>query len=543
MLFAARSATALQRLLDVAPVFAGDGRVTRRFTLVPGSDFDADALTALEDAKARTIPWSEACEGVFDLVLTASPKGHLSMLEGPRVLLPHGAGFSKALPSEGSADSASGLDPAFLLSDGEPTASFHALAHPRQLAQLTALSPKAAERAAVVGDPTLERLLDSVSQRDRFRDALGTGARRLVVLTSTWGPESLLRRRPGMPAELATGLPHDSCQLALIVHPNEHSRDGSWDLAEQLAPALDAGAMLARPYEEWASLLIAADVVITDHGSTALYAAALGRPLMAAYDGGHELIPASPMAELLAASPRLRTPVDIADIDAALGAQQESVIRALADSAFAERGRALGLLRDELYRLLGLQPPPEPARTRPLPAPRHPARTPSAFAVQVETGAGEIRVERFAPSTERSAHHLAAEHGAANERQLQSAGLVFRRPSGTAPGPHSVAWTVDGWTAHIMDRYPGRRTAAVVLSPSRCLLRTRSSALMSVEIGPHRDGLGRIVRTDPAAVLSAVHAWLPASPELPATVVCRVGGQDFRVSIAPATGEEGDYPV
>ena len=35
---------------------------------------------------------------------------------------------------------------------------------------------------------------------------------------------------------------------------------------------------MAGPYEEWAAVLGAADCVLTDHGSTALYPAALAGP-------------------------------------------------------------------------------------------------------------------------------------------------------------------------------------------------------------------------------------------------------------------------
>ncbi|KPC86376.1 translation initiation factor 2, partial [Streptomyces sp. NRRL F-6602] len=110
MLVAIRSAVALHRLLDVLPVFDGDDRVRVRFTLVPGSRFDVDALTALDRTGARTMPWQEAVSTRHDLVLTASPKGDLHLLPGPRALLPHGAGFDKALGDEGSADVPSGMD-------------------------------------------------------------------------------------------------------------------------------------------------------------------------------------------------------------------------------------------------------------------------------------------------------------------------------------------------------------------------------------------------------------------------------------------------
>src|SRR5205807_3827552 len=151
----------------------------------------------------RTVPWSTSCGRSYDLVVAASPKGDLRLLRGPHVLLPHGAGFNKSIPSEGSAESPSGLDPAYLRRnhDDAPIA-LHALAHPDQVARVAAANPRAARHAKVIGDLTLERVLASSSLRDRYRAALGTGARKLLVLASTWGPESLIRQHPGLPARL-----------------------------------------------------------------------------------------------------------------------------------------------------------------------------------------------------------------------------------------------------------------------------------------------------------------------------------------------------
>ncbi|HEY5833740.1 translation initiation factor 2 [Streptomyces sp.] len=541
VLLAARSAVALHRLLDVLPVFAGDDRVTRLITLVPGSEFGVDALAAVEAARARTVPWDEAAAGSYDLVLAASPKGALRLLRGSRVLLPHGAGFGKTVRAEGSADSASGLDPAYLLPDDDTLVSLHALAHPGQVARLAAVSPRAAAHATVVGDPTLDRILASAALRDRYRAALGTGMRKLVVLTSTWGPESLLRRRPELPAELAAGLPHDTHQLALIVHPNEHSRLGAFDLAERLAPALDAGMVPAGPYEEWAAVLVAADALITDHGSTALYyAAARDRPVVSAYDGGEELIPGSPMARLLVRCPRLERADDLAD---ALDAYRPGTGRAVARSAFAlaERGRALDRLREELYALLGLDPPAAPALPRPLPLPAPAPRTPAAFAVRVGITGEQVRIDRLPAPMGAPSHHLAVEHGVASEPLARSAGLLYRRALPPSPTPHGAAWTAGGWAARALADYPACGTAAAVLSPELCAVRLRGHGpLLAVRIAPGQED-GLVVHADPAAVLSAVHAWCSRHPGPPLALTCLLGDRAFRVTLSPATAAEAAH--
>ncbi|MBZ4319796.1 glycosyltransferase family 9 protein [Streptomyces huiliensis] len=544
MLFAVRSAGALHRLLDVLPVFEGDERIAARFALVPGSDFDVDALAALDRSGARLLTWDDARSRTHDLILTASPKGAIRVLSGPHVLLPHGAGFNKALPEEGSPHLPSGLDPRFLLVDGRPWAALHALAHGDQLDRLAEHCPPAAARATVVGDPTLDRLLASLAHRDDYRTALGTGERRLVVLASTWGRESLLARRPELPAALARVLPHDAYQLALVLHPNEHSRLGAYDLSRHLAPALRAGVVLAEPYEEWAALLVACDAVVTDHGSTALYAAALGRPVVGAYDGGSELIPGTPMAALLEQAPRLTDPAGLAE---ALRAAAEQDVRKCADAAFDLPGESLPRLREELYRLLGLRPRTVPVRPHPLPAPRKPAAPngPAAYAVRTRVAGLRISVERFPADTTLTAHHLAAESPHAGPRETQSAAVLWRRARPASGSPHTSTWTAGGWTARTLDEAPYCRTAAAILTPERCLLRHRTAGTFRVRVEPHRTD-GRVLRADPAAVISAVHSWLGGArpePTLPVTLVCDVGPFPVRAVVSRPDDTDLDHEL
>ncbi|WP_269464013.1 translation initiation factor 2 [Streptomyces lincolnensis] len=556
VLFAARSQNALHRLLDTLPVFAGDDRLRRWFTLVPGSDFSLDALDAIERAGGRTIPWSQATARTFALVLAAGPKGDLHALRGPQVLLPHGAGFSKSIPGEGTDDSASGLDPAhLLLPDGTLLADLYAFAHPGQISRLAALSPAVAARAKVVGDPLLERFLDadSTDRRHRYRAALRTGSRRLIVLLSTWGPESLLRRRPSLPAELAAVLPYDEYQLALVVHPNERVRLGGQDLEEHLEPARRAGLILPAAYEEWASVAVAADLLVSDHGSAALYAAALDRPLLGAYDGGDELLPGSPMATLLARVPRLGTDPAAAPraVAEALRGHRPGSVRPLTDTVFAQHGHGLERLREELYALLGLEPPALPVRPRPLPDPSPPPTPPSAFAVRVRHEAdGVIHVTRYpahlVPSPQQPVHHLTAETDRAGTRDTQGAALLYRRADGPIPAHgDAIVRTADAWTRRTLEEHPGgRRTAAVAVSATHCLLRIRTGPLLSARIEPCPVPEG-LVYADPAAVLSAVYTALLAAGDGPPpdSLTCAIGDRRFAVRLSPASSDEAALPV
>ncbi|KDN81486.1 hypothetical protein [Kitasatospora cheerisanensis] len=550
VLLAFRSAVALHRLLDVLPVFEGDGRISRWFTLVPGSRFDLEALAALDRSGARVIDFDQAVGRPFDLILTTSPKGALAGLSGrARALLPHGAGFNKALRDEGSPELPSGLDPAYLLSDGVPWADLHGLGHAEQLSRLAEFCPPAATRAVVVGDPTLDRMLESDARRETYRTALGLGEQTLLALLSTWGPESLLSRRPDLPAELVHRLPVDRYRVALLVHPNETGERSRLDLTEQLRPALRAGLLLPSPHQDWAAVLVAADAVVTDHGSTALYAAALGRPVFDAYDGERELIAGSPMARLLAAAPRFAGPETVRALDlpplgrpvappgsAPSAALESSALGPAASGpaaeAFGRPGEALGLLRGELYRLLDLTPPRHAVLSEPLPVPSVPRSAAPALAVRAEVAGQRVRVERFPATTDLPIHHLSAEHPVAALAQLRSAAVLWRRPG-------SGRWTVDGWAAHVLAELPACRTAAAVLSPEHCVLLHRDRDPLTLRLtAVHAEG--RIHRLDPPIAVSAVHAWLGTNPaaEPPAELTCTTGPFTHRLTLRPTRPEE-----
>ncbi|WP_307805599.1 translation initiation factor 2 [Streptomyces spirodelae] len=549
VLFVVRTATTLHRLLDAAPALAGDRRIEPFVTLVPGSRFCAEALAALEGLRARQLPWEEATGRPFSLILAASARGELHRLQGPLTLLPHGAGFSKRMPAtvgRGAAlDAPNGLHAGELLRpDGGPLAQLHALAHPGQLDRLAAQSPRAAAQAAVVGDPTLDRLLESLPRRERYRHALRVAGRRLVAVLSTWGPESLLERRPELPLRLATELPYDSYRTALVLHPNVHARKQQFGLSQDLTPERKAGVLLPRPYEEWAALLVAADCVVTDHGSTALYAAALGLPVLGACDGGEELLPGTPMARLLDSAPRLdiRQPLR-QQLERALAGHSGETVREIAAEAFTREGRAVEELQRRLYALLELSPPRVPAEPEPLPVPDAVARrSPAlcAFAVDCEVagevaGDGEqsdgaaVRVIRRPVSGE-PGDHLAAEEDWAGLRHVQSAGLLYRHwERSTAPA------SVRQWSADVLAAYPACRTAAAVVGGNRCVLRVRDGGLLGV----HWEGDGgahTAAAADPVAVLCGVHAWLvkrPAAVPAGQRVRCEVGGQRVVAVVRP----------
>nr|WP_308288209.1 hypothetical protein [Streptomyces corallincola] len=84
-----------------------------------------------------------------------------------------------------------------------------------------------------------------------------------------------------------------------------------------------------------------------------------------------------------------------------------------------------------------------------------------------------------------------------------------------------------------------------MLTPARVLVRHRAHGVLSVRVEPVRTG-SRVLRADPAAVVSAVHAWLGAAtgpPPTPASLVCEVGPLAVRVRMMAATEDDLGYEL
>lgn len=382
----ARSVPSTNRLLDVIGLFGGDDRIQVTFVVDPGSVSEPGVRGLLHGAGViRVESWQQVLtdQGRFALALAASPKGPLHELDPPLVLMPHGVGHNRRVgEAPGSLTSASGLDPSQLLHDGRVVADRLALSHAEQLARLSRTCPPAARHGVVVGDPTFDRMLAHAGRRDRYRTALGVGGgdgpggagfeagagdgtdRRFVVLSSTWNRDSLLGAERDLIRELLAALPVDHYRVGLIAHPNVWYRHGRAMLELWFADEIEAGLVLIPPYEGWRVALVAADVVIGDHGSVTFYAAAIGRPVLVAAFGDTELDPASPLLTFGRGARRIDPGADL----------EEQVLRAtqsrppsVADLLIEHHGGSAERMRALLYGLLDLSEPRTAARYLTLP--------------------------------------------------------------------------------------------------------------------------------------------------------------------------------
>lgn len=362
-----RSVPVVGRLLDVAGLLTDD-RVGLTYPVTPGSVSENGVVSALRSAGVeRILPWEEAVAGSseFDLALAASTKGGLHRLDAPLVLMPHGAGHNRRVGSvPGSLVHASGLDASELLHEGRPIASRFLFSHSEQRVRLDSSLPHARGRGVVVGDPAFDRMLAALGRRDRYREALDLGGRRLVVISSTWNQESLLGSRRALVRDLLAELPHDEYRVALVAHPNVHHRHDPAQLELWFADEIEAGLALIPDAEGWRAALIAADLVIGDQGSVTYYAAALGRPVLLAAFGTGTLDPDSPLLEFGDRLPRVSCGDLAGQIDRAVRTPPVPV----ADLLIEHPGGSAARVRSVLYGLLGL---PEdglgPAHYRSLP--------------------------------------------------------------------------------------------------------------------------------------------------------------------------------
>lgn len=371
------------RLADVVPLLESDRRVQVVFTWAPSSMISAGVREFLDRLGGATVPWDQATNTQFDLAVAAWD-GLLERLHAPVLTLSHGVGAGKFMRRWDGfgpevAREMAAPDRARLVYRGRVIPSAIIVPTRRQLAQLRRSCPEAAEVAVLGGDPCFDRLLASRPRREGYRNALGTAGRQLVVVSSTWGPGSLLERCPGLVPRLLDELPADEYLVAAVIHPNAWYWHGPRQVCGWYAESVRRGLLLIPPEDGWRAALVAADLLIGDHGSVTCYGAGIGVPVLLASFPAEHVAPATPPAQLSRIAIRLR-------LDEAIAPQ---VRKALADwparRAVAMRaeitdaaGQSAGIIRGEMYRLMRLPKPDRALEVSPVCLPR-PVEIPESF--------------------------------------------------------------------------------------------------------------------------------------------------------------------
>lgn len=339
------------RLVDLLPLLETDHRVQVLFT-VEGSVHGTEEFT--RGLGGHVLPWDQATRHEFDLVLAAGFRG-VDRLHGPVLVVPHGAGAlkSRLRPRRHKALPAHGLSREQLIRDGRVVPDALVLSHHDELEVLRESCPEAEPVAVVAGDICLDRMLVSTPHRERYRRALGVGEQeRLVVVSSTWTPHSTF----GAHIDLYRRLLALWHPVAAVLHPNIWSVHG----ARQVRAWLPDGIIVIPPEEGWRAAVIAADVVIGDHGSCTQYAAALDKPIL--------LVPL-PDGLLREGSPADLTYRSAPLIDTDRPALDDATpVAGLAETISSYPLEAGSILRRTMYRLMGLPEPEHPVSLAPVEA-------------------------------------------------------------------------------------------------------------------------------------------------------------------------------
>lgn len=369
------SAVTGTRLADVLPVLASDWRIQVVFTPGP-SLFTADVRGFLHDMGAVVVPWQQAVRERFDLAIAAGT-GQLERLHAPVVLMPHGVGYGK-LPARWQAHGpasprrhAHGTERQQLVYHGRVVPATILLAHRDRLAQLRRSCPEAVPAAVIAGDPCHDRLVASLPLREAYRRALRVrDGQRLVLVTSTWGPGSLLGHDPGILLRLMAELPADRYRIAVALHPDIYDWHGAYQLRSWTEACLREGMTLLPSPDGWRAALAAADLVIGDHGSATVYSAALGVPVVLGAFPGEDIDPGSHVALLGRTAPSLRPgrPL-LPQLERAMSGHRTGRYEQIRSQVTSAPGQARRIIRGVIYRHLGLAEPPGVPRTDPVPVP------------------------------------------------------------------------------------------------------------------------------------------------------------------------------
>ncbi|MEV5846165.1 hypothetical protein AB0M32_29765 [Streptomyces sp. NPDC051985] len=358
------------RLLDAIHLLEGDVRVQIFFTQAPDV-FSNGVAEFLERLSGLVLPWGQAVQTHFDLALAAS-HGSLHELHAPVIVLPHGAGHNKITPVDRNGTTAAqrgvyGLSRQRLVRDGAVVPEAIVLAHHEELTRLGRECPEAVPAAEVVGDPCYDRIAASLASRALYRDALGTRAgQRLVLVCSTWGPDSLLGRGWDILERLVGELPRDEYRIAALLHPHVWNAHGKWQVRAWLAGLARSGLILVSPHGDWAGAVVAADYVVGDHGSVSLYGAMTGVPVLMAGRPDADVDPGSPLAELMSFAPRLYgdRPI-LPQLKRSSATSRSRRYARVAARISSEPGRFSHKMRALLYRKLHLRPPAARTTTQP----------------------------------------------------------------------------------------------------------------------------------------------------------------------------------
>jgi hypothetical protein len=387
VLVVVHTVTFAQRLREVFELLETDLRIQLVFTVAPHA-FGNGATEYLRGLGITAVPWEEALRAEFDLALAAGSRG-VHELRAPVLRISHGAGQIKLLTdvstlAPGERRSPGMLSRQHLLHEGRLVPAAIVYAHDRELEELARSCPEALPVAHVVGDPCVDRIMIGRTRRDSLRRALGIeDGQRLVVVTSTWGPASTFGRLDVLLPQLLSRLPDDGYRVAMLVHPNVFAGHGIRQVRGWLSGCQSRGIAVVPSEADWQAVLIAADVILGDHGSLTAYGTLTDAAMLLTAGSRREVSASSPAALLSAVAPVLSPVYPLAEqLEYAVQLHRPGQYDHVAASLSSAPGQFHRRMRSVVYRMLGLGEPARAPYVAPLPLP------PSLTRWQISAGSG-----------------------------------------------------------------------------------------------------------------------------------------------------------
>jgi hypothetical protein len=359
-------------VMDAVELLECDLRIQVIFTQAPDL-FSNGVAEFLHDLDAVVITWHQAIQVEVDLVVAADCAG-LQELPAPVLLLAHGVMNNKLAPAPLGGPASGlvvGLGTPWLTWYGRLVPAAVALSHADLVPVLDRQCPQALPAATVVGDLCLDRLVASLPDRRRYRQALGIpDGRILVAVSSTWGPHSLFARCRALLDQLVAELPGQHYSVVAGLHPALWFGHGPRQVMGWLGEQRRRGLRLVDPLS-WRGLVVAADVLVGDHGSATIYAAAAGVAVLLTPGDAGAVPPGSAAALLADTVPACLPNAPLAgQLCQAMAVSCAGGRAAIAGRVTSQPGRAARLVRSQMYRLLRLSEPSAPPHTAAVPAPR-----------------------------------------------------------------------------------------------------------------------------------------------------------------------------
>jgi hypothetical protein len=192
----------------------------------------------------------------------------------------------------------------------------------------------------------------------------------LILTTSTWGKDSFFGRWIELLCQMLAEFPQSRYRIAMLLHPNVWYGHGVWQVRNWLADCQRDGVILVPPTADWRGPLVAADHVIGDHGSIAVYASVTGASILLTGEPGDGLDPESAGGVLAEAAPRLRPDRSLrVQLREAAGLSLRCGYPEVVGRLTSEPGRFDRNLRRLMYRLMHLRQPASIPRVEPVPPP------------------------------------------------------------------------------------------------------------------------------------------------------------------------------